>query len=110
MKTSKKSKKTTEWDSVRKKIKPMFEKAGITTCEARYHGCMGDNYLTFAHHRKRRHLKDGELVVVALLCTNCHDKAEGAGHRIMHEIIMGIIARRRRQPFQIPQCAWDFTE
>lgn len=66
-----------EWNRERAKLKKIYEKKGITTCEARFEGCWYNNALSFAHRYKRNdprctHTFKGTL----LLCTPCHSKIE----------------------------------
>lgn len=91
------------WNNIRRRIKPLFLKADITTCELRYPGCTYNNFLGFAHAKKRRNLpKDGsEDAVVILACTNCHTKIERATESDMGLIVMATIAARQSQPHPI---------
>lgn len=84
-------KKGLAWEKCRRELKARFLKAGITTCEM----CGADNYLGFAHHKKRRNLGPGELSVVALLCNRHHDEIEILPEAQMSFIILDIIANRR---------------
>jgi hypothetical protein len=93
-----KGKKTSEWEKVRRNLKPRFERAGITRCELAYALCMHDNYLGFAHAKKRRNLGPGELSVVILACQNCHGDIECMEEPMMQQIVMQTIERRERQP------------
>ena len=90
--------KTREWERVRAQLKPRFARARITRCEFRFTGCWRDNSLGFAHLRKRRNLKPGELETVALACGPCHDKLELMPEPVMYLAIAGVIARRAVQP------------
>jgi hypothetical protein len=46
---------------------------GIERCEVRGQHCTGADDLTWAHGRKRRELKEGELEEFAVVaCRNCH--------------------------------------
>ena len=103
MKRSYFKKKKTEWDKVRAKLKPRFEKAGIICCELRYKGCARDNFLGFAHGVKRRYLSKfaeigsvDHIETVILSCNLCHDVIEGASD--MSSIVLEIIQKRRIQP------------
>lgn len=91
-------KKTREWERVRAKLKPLFQRAGITTCEFRFQGCWHDTALGFAHLRKRRNLLPGELETVALACGPCHDKLEKMPESMMYMAVAGIIKNRHIQP------------
>jgi len=73
----------------------------IVTCEARLDGCTYDNYLSFAHTRKRRHMGKWEsaerelnMKESACLCWNCHWNLEKLGEEKMAEEIRAIMARR----------------
>jgi hypothetical protein len=90
--------KTREWQRVRAQLKPRFKRAGITRCEFRFEGCWRDNSLGFAHPRKRRNLRPGELEVVALACGPCHDKLELMPEPVMYLAVTSVITKRRIQP------------
>ncbi len=84
---------------MRRNLKPKFEKAGITTCELRIHpGCMRDNWLGFAHKRKRRNLGPGELSEVIIACNPCHDAIEALPEGEMARIVTATITERVVQP------------
>lgn len=86
--------KVKEWTKLRREIKPVFEKAGIVTCE----NCGGSFALGFAHRVKRRFLTtDEEKRTVALLCQPCHERIEFSGHEEMFRSITEIIERRNEQ-------------
>jgi hypothetical protein len=89
-------KKGLAWEKCRRELKVKFQRAGITTCEIGelYPGCWIDNGLGFAHARKRRNLKPGELSVVILACNSCHDNLELLPESEMAKIVLDIIARR----------------
>lgn len=89
-------KKTKEWDALRARIKPLFERAGITTCELRLPGCWGSQCLGFSHPTKRRFITTGkQLEEVILICSpNCHEKIEVMPHSEMARIVREVIARR----------------
>lgn len=91
--------KTKAWDSLRAKLKPKFESAGITTCEAKFpHNCWWSIGLSFAHSKKRADIQGEELSEVALLCPDAHQIAEAKPKPEMYELILEIIASRERQP------------
>jgi hypothetical protein len=48
------------------------------------------------------------LSICALLCRECHEKAERLHERDMHGLIMGLIAKRDIQPVPIPDHAWEY--
>ena len=84
-------KKGLAWEKVRRELKVKFQRAGITTCEIRGHGCWYDNGLGFAHAKKRRNLGPGELSVVALACCVCHDRIDVREHRIAVASLRGFV-------------------
>ena len=68
----------TKWDIY--KVKGIFNRNGITYCEAGLDGCV-NFMLSFHHRKKRRHyLNKGELInefnEVILVCAECHRKLE----------------------------------
>ena len=74
---------------------------GIERCELRFEGCTGTENLTWAHGRKRRHLKEGELETFAVVaCASCHWKAEKRGEPVMTPIIERCIAGRGERRLQ----------
>lgn len=81
IKSSKKNR-VKEWNDIRNKVvKPLFEKKCITSCEIRFSGCLGGNFLTFAHRHKRVWYYScpnflGLFDQVILACQNCHQKIE----------------------------------
>jgi sugar phosphate isomerase/epimerase len=89
-------KKTKEWMEIRKELKEEFQRMGVTTCELKLEGCTHDNFLGFAHTKKRRNVTDLKRVVLA--CANCHDKVEYCSFRWtgkpMEEYLEGIISKR----------------
>lgn len=92
-------KRTREWERTRAKLKPRFERVGITSCEFRYQGCWRDNALSFAHVDKRRFLSAGELEAVAVACCVCHDRLDNKMSRQeMRREVERVIANRICQP------------
>lgn len=89
-------KRTDEWAAMRQKLKPAFERAGITSCEIRKIGCWGSVTLGYAHTHKRRNIPTGSplLIEVVLACTNCHRIVESMGEGMMGEYLLGIIRAR----------------
>ena len=84
-----------DWLKVRRELSTEFKAAGITSCELKYEGCWGEKALGWAHGRKRRHLKDGELKsLVVLSCNPCHDRIEYLKPEEMLAIVESIIAQR----------------
>lgn len=84
-------KKTKAWDSVRRRLKIVFEAASITRCEV----CGTDNGLGFAHSLPRRNIRTKEAMEeVALLCFIDHDRIDSSGHIKQYTKIREIIAAR----------------
>ncbi len=76
-------------------MKVAFARVGITTCERRDHGCYRDNYLGFAHSKKRRNITtEEERREVVLICSCCHQTLEVLKEDEMGKIIREIIAAR----------------
>jgi hypothetical protein len=90
--------KTRAWETTRRKLKPRFERAGITSCEFGFEGCWRRNGLSFAHGDKRRYLDQGELEVAALACIPCHNKLELMPRDKMRFEVACAIAKRICQP------------
>jgi hypothetical protein len=84
------------WATERAKLKRRFAAVGIVTCELRYAGCAFDDYLGFAHAKKRRKLTIEDLAVVVLACNFCHDEIEADPR--MEEIVLAVITARKVQP------------
>jgi hypothetical protein len=68
---------------------------GSQFCEGRLpQVCWGWNWLSWAHHSKRRKLSVGELTIAALLCVPCHQIAERMPAAEMKALILRIIDSR----------------
>lgn len=88
-------KKTIQWANTRARLKKKFLAMGITSCELGYEGCKHDDYLSFAHGKKRRHLQGDELeTLVILACQNCHSRIERMPEAAMCAIVSSVIAER----------------
>ncbi len=65
------------WEDGRKELKALFRTQGIIECEIKLAGCKKDNFLGFAHIRRRNTLKPDEIIdphFVVLACnTPCHE-------------------------------------
>jgi hypothetical protein len=91
-------KKVKAWENARRKLKKRFEAAGITTCEFRFrlhHDCRIDDYLSFAHSRKRN---DPEFIMdeVALACLPVHTILdEKMSHDEMYRAVRKAIEARK---------------
>ena len=73
--------KVQEWAKARKKLKVIYEKKGIMTCEIKLKGCWVNNGLSFAHRQKRIEYyscpeKLGTFKETLLACPVCHDIIE----------------------------------
>lgn len=91
-------KKTAEWDAVKKELKQEFLDYGITHCELSYRNCTKDDFLTWAHGKKRRHLQPGELKnLIVLACQNCHQIIERLSESEMCDIVTQTIKERDRR-------------
>jgi hypothetical protein len=77
------------------KLKKCFESMGITSCELGYPNCTRDEFLSWAHGRKRRKLQGDELeTLVILACLNCHNRIEAMSHEGMLAIVCSVIVER----------------
>lgn len=92
-------KKVKDWNRCRRKIKKDFIAMGIQYCELRFENCTGDDYLGFAHAKKRRHLGPDELSVVILACANCHNVIERLPESEMETVVMKVISERE-EPYE----------
>ena len=90
-KTIKPGKKTLAWNKTRAELKIEFEDMGITSCELQFPECTRDNFLGFAHTKKRRYVTDLKRVVLA--CTNCHQTVEYTPD--MEMVLENVIANRK---------------
>ena len=90
-------KKTKEWNKTRAELKIEFADMGIVRCEIKLKGCLGDNFLSFAHTEKRRKVTDLKKVVLA--CNHCHGLVEYHAQSVtgmpMNQYLEGIIANRQ---------------
>lgn len=86
--------KSKDWERARRILKQEFARAGIQRCEQ----CGTDNFLSFAHSKKRRFIQsDEDLFDVALLCIPCHEKIEYRGHEYMYNEVRRICDSRITQ-------------
>ena len=92
----KRGRKSLEWDRVRAKLVQVFYRWGITACEIRLpHDCTRTAFTGFAHPRKRIDLKEGEIWIVILACTNGHNIIEyELGHQGMYDYVWEVIKDR----------------
>ena len=88
------------WDLIRQKIlKPAYLEAGITRCELGYEGCFRDNFLGFAHAKKRRLIGNVyEFCDCVLACNACHDRIESMSHVDMEGAVHITQSHRKKQP------------
>lgn len=88
-------KRTKAWETTRAKLKVEYQAKGITECELGYDGCKRDDWLSFAHGRKRRHLVGDELATLTILaCTPCHARIEALPEAAMLAIVQSVISER----------------
>lgn len=89
-----------QWEAMKRKLKPAFERAGITSCEVKLPDfCAGSYFLTWAHAVKRRFITTPEqLAEVCLSCAQCHIQIEAMSHAEMERIVREAIANREPQP------------
>lgn len=89
--------KTKAWERVRRQLKCEFTARGIQACELRFEGCMVDDYLGFAHSKKRRYVvTDEDWREVVLACRTCHDRLDiNMSHEEMARTVRDTIARRK---------------
>lgn len=82
------------WDAIRARLKPLFERAGLTSCEFGYDGCLRNFALGFAHSKRRRNIMGDEIEEVALACANCHSDLDGHGEAHSIKAVRAVIAAR----------------
>jgi hypothetical protein len=93
-------KKTRRWMSVRAKLKRKFEAMGVTRCEFNFtEHCTPDNFLSFAHSKKRVDCKtDADMEEVGLACFSCHSVLdEHMTHEEMYKAVTNVIKQRDTQ-------------
>ena len=89
------SKKTEKWLEVKAQILKHLNSVGITCCELGYEDCTRDRFLTLAHSKKRRFIKDdSELAQVILACSSCHYQIEYLPKEDMYNIVVDTINKR----------------
>lgn len=89
-------KRSKAWAATRARLKAKHEATGIKECELRYDGCKRDDWLSFAHGRKRRHLVGNELETLTIVaCTPCHAAIERLPEAEMCAIVETVIANRK---------------
>jgi hypothetical protein len=90
-------KKTRAWINARGRLKRKFLAMGITRCELAYPNCTQDDFLSWAHGKKRRHLVGDELeTLVVLACQNCHARIERMPEAAMCAIVESVISEREK--------------
>ncbi len=86
---------TVAWINARARLKKKFTAMGIMSCELGFPGCQRDDYLGWAHGKKRRHLVGAELEpLVCLRCQNCHQIIERMPEAAMEVIVRSVISGR----------------
>lgn len=91
-------KKTVAWEEGRRELKVVFKDHGITTCEIRTQKCVRNNYLGFAHTRRRNSLTEEQVVdphFVVLACNSCHDIVDFRMDRKKAEALLDEIVKAR---------------
>lgn len=77
------------------RLKREFEAKGMTTCELGYPNRTRDDFLSWAHGKKRRKLQGDELTTcVILACINCHEVIERMSPEGMLAIVQSVITER----------------
>ena len=69
-------KKTIAWQDGRQELKEVFKENGITSCEIKGKDCKNDNFLGFAHVRRRNTLTPEQITdphFVVLACQPDHE-------------------------------------
>lgn len=80
------------------RLKKKFAALGITSCELRYINCTGNNFLSWAHGKRRRFLIGDELeTLCCLACVPCHQKLDRLPHEATLAIVLSVIAERERR-------------
>lgn len=92
-------KKTKLWEDGRTELKQIFRDNGITVCEVMIPNvCKNNNYLGFAHKRRRNWLTEEQLKdphYVVLACNPCHDMLDFKMPRDEAEELMDKIIENR---------------
>jgi hypothetical protein len=89
-----------DWSETKKSLTCLFAQGSVTCCEINLPGCKRESFLTFAHSRKRRHIKtQQQLEEVVLACVLCHMRIEALPEPKMTEIVQEII--RERTPLAV---------
>lgn len=79
-------------------MKKQFEEWGVTQCELGYEGCFVNNFLGFAHSKRRRFVHTEEdWGCVLLACQSCHEILDRKPHRETERVVLeGVQERGRR--------------
>lgn len=97
-KSIKPGKKTLNWEEGRPRLKVIFRENGITTCEIKLKICKHNNFLGFAHTRRRARLTQEQVVdphFVVLGCNPCHEYVDfKMDRKKAEELLDGIVAAR----------------
>lgn len=93
-------KKTKHWNEGRKNLKLLFYKHNIKTCELKVENiCIGNNYLGFAHIRRRFKLTTEEIIdhkKVVLACQPCHSFVDFTSNRKDAEDMLDAVVASRQ--------------
>lgn len=91
--------KVLSWEEGRKELKALFKSQGITECEIKLDGCKKDNFLGFAHTRRRNTLKAEEVIdphFVVLACNApCHETVDQKMPKDKAEKLLDSIVKKR---------------
>jgi len=91
--------KVEQWNQIRRVLKVRFQAVGIIRCELGYRPfCVRDNFLGFAHCKKRRNCSEADLWIAVLACSACHDCIEILPESEMGAEVLEVIAAREKQP------------
>lgn len=81
--------------AINRRLKAMWVREGITSCELRLPGCVRTFVMSAAHSKKSRYLiTDEDWMTAALACCACHDQIEKLSHSAMESHVLTAIARR----------------
>lgn len=70
---NKRGRRTKEWESVWRWLKPRLEAASRTRCEFHFIEHVCDGPLDPAHSKKRRKMEGNDIYAVAIACRNVHN-------------------------------------
>lgn len=93
-------KKTKAWEADRNELKEIFKNNGVTKCEIKFKipKCFKDNFLGFAHTRRRVTLtaeQIGDAHYNVLACQSCHNEVDFVMKKEKAEKILDRIVKNR---------------